>query len=99
LIKYVKGEEEFNAFDYILMLIWNISVNPLRACGYAHQVMCMIEKAMRGHSSIMWRTRPSVLKSLLLLLLFLLLLRQLAPHAQLPPAALGPPRAALGFLR
>jgi hypothetical protein len=37
------GHEEFNAFDYMLMETWNITVNPLRECGYAHQIMCMIE--------------------------------------------------------
>jgi hypothetical protein len=30
-------------FYYILMEIWNIAVNPLRSCGYAPQIMCMIE--------------------------------------------------------
>jgi hypothetical protein len=44
LIKYMMGEEEFNAFDYMLMEIWSITLNPLKACGYAPQIMCMIEK-------------------------------------------------------
>jgi hypothetical protein len=33
------GHEEFNTFDYKLMEIWNIIVNPH---GYAPQIMCMI---------------------------------------------------------
>jgi hypothetical protein len=45
-IKYIKGHEDFNAFDYILMEFWNIVVNPLRSCGYVPQIMCMIEKVI-----------------------------------------------------
>jgi hypothetical protein len=51
LIKYMMNEEEFNAFDYMLMEIWNITVNPFRVCGYAPQIMCMIEK-VTGHTFV-----------------------------------------------
>jgi hypothetical protein len=47
LIKYIKGQEKFNVFDYSPMDIWNIVVNPNRACDYAPQIMCMIEKVVR----------------------------------------------------
>jgi hypothetical protein len=46
LIKYIKGQEKFNVFYYILKEIWNIAVNPLWSCGYALQIMCMIENVI-----------------------------------------------------
>jgi hypothetical protein len=39
LIKY----ERFDVFDYIVDEIWNIAINPLRSCGSAQYIMCMIE--------------------------------------------------------
>jgi hypothetical protein len=39
LMKY----EQFDVFDYIMDEIWNIPMNPLRSCGFAPYIMCMIE--------------------------------------------------------
>jgi hypothetical protein len=39
LMKY----EWFDVFDYIVDEIWNIAINPLRSCGFATYIMCMIE--------------------------------------------------------
>jgi hypothetical protein len=39
LMKY----ERFDVFDYIVDKIWNIAINPLRSCGFAPYIMCMIE--------------------------------------------------------
>jgi hypothetical protein len=30
-------------FEYIVYAIWNIATNPLRSCGFAPNIQCMIE--------------------------------------------------------
>jgi hypothetical protein len=43
LIDYIKKQEPFNVFDYILQKFWNIAVTPSRACAYATFIMPFIE--------------------------------------------------------
>jgi hypothetical protein len=33
----------FDVFEYIIDEIWNIATNPLRSCGFAPYIQCMIE--------------------------------------------------------
>jgi hypothetical protein len=34
---------QFDVFEYIIDEIWNIATNPLRSCGFAPYIQCMIE--------------------------------------------------------
>jgi hypothetical protein len=43
LLDAIMKNEHFDAFDYIVDEIWNIAINPLRSCGFAPYIMCMIE--------------------------------------------------------
>jgi hypothetical protein len=43
LLDVIMKNEHFNVFDYIVNEIWNITINPLRSCGFAPFIMCMIE--------------------------------------------------------
>jgi hypothetical protein len=40
--------ERFDVFEYIVDEIWNIATNPLRSCGFAHYIQCMIEVVAHG---------------------------------------------------
>jgi hypothetical protein len=57
--------ERFDVFDYITDEIWNIAINPLRSCGFAMYIMCMIKTVAKEkfykdvtHEPL----RPSLLK-------------------------------------
>jgi hypothetical protein len=43
LLDALKKHEWFDVFDYIMDEIWNIAINPLRSCGFAPYIQCMIE--------------------------------------------------------
>jgi hypothetical protein len=43
LLDAIMKNEHFDAFDYIIDEIWNIAINPLKSCGLAPYIMCMIE--------------------------------------------------------
>jgi hypothetical protein len=43
LLDAIMKNEHFDVFDYIMDEIWNITINPLRSCGFAPLIMCMIE--------------------------------------------------------
>jgi hypothetical protein len=43
LLDALMKHERFDVFEYIIDEIWNIATNPLRLCGFAHYIQCMIE--------------------------------------------------------
>jgi hypothetical protein len=43
LLDALMKNECFDVFDYVVDEIWNIAINPLRSCGFAPYIMCMIE--------------------------------------------------------
>jgi hypothetical protein len=72
----------FNVFEYIVDEIWNISINPLRSCGFAPYIQFMIETVAQDkfykdvrHDSL----RPAVPKD------------PRAPHASSSAATVAPP--------
>jgi hypothetical protein len=67
LLDALMKHEWFDVFDYIVDEIWNIAINPLRSCGFALYIMCMIETVAHerfykyvAHEPL----RPAVLKGL-----------------------------------
>jgi hypothetical protein len=47
LLDALVKNEHFDVFDYIVDEIWNIAINPLRSCGFAPNIICMIEMVAR----------------------------------------------------
>jgi hypothetical protein len=43
LLDALMKHERFDEFDYIMDEIWNIAINPLRSCGFAPYIMCMMK--------------------------------------------------------
>jgi hypothetical protein len=43
LLDAIMKNEHFDVLDYIVDKIQNIAINPLRSCGFAPFIMCMIE--------------------------------------------------------
>jgi hypothetical protein len=43
LLDVLMKHEWFDVFEYIVDEIWIIATNPLRSCGFAHYIQCMIE--------------------------------------------------------
>jgi hypothetical protein len=43
LLDALMKHERFDVFEYIMDEIWNIATNPLRSCGLAPYIQCMIE--------------------------------------------------------
>jgi hypothetical protein len=43
LLDALMKHERFDVFEYIMDEIWNIATNPLRSCGFAPYIQCMIE--------------------------------------------------------
>jgi hypothetical protein len=53
LLDALMKHERFEVFDYIMDEIWNIATNPLRTCGFALYIQCMIEVVARRSSARM----------------------------------------------
>jgi hypothetical protein len=83
----------FDVFEYIMDEIWNIATNPLRFCGFALYIHCMIESVAQEkfykdvrHDSL----HPVVPRIQGLLMLVLLLLLLALPIVVVPPLLLLP---------